>query len=107
MNSEPLDSFRQRVYQIVAAIPIGRVTTYGQVALMAGSPRAARQVGGILSRLPAGTRLPWHRVVNRMGQISQSGDDFRRQQAALVAEGIEMDNSGQIQLRHYLWPATE
>ncbi|EKM6354523.1 MGMT family protein, partial [Cronobacter sakazakii] len=48
------DTFPQRVYQIVAAIPEGCVTTYGEVARLAGSPRAARQVGGVLKRLPEG-----------------------------------------------------
>ena len=62
---EKEDSFPQRVWQIVAAIPEGYVTTYGDVAKLAGSPRAARQVGGVLKRLPEGSTLPWHRVVNR------------------------------------------
>jgi len=46
------DTFPQRVWQIVASIPEGTVTTYGEVARLAGSPRAARQVGGVLKRLP-------------------------------------------------------
>ncbi len=50
----------QRVWQIVAAIPEGDVTTYGDVAKLAGSPGAARQVGGVLKRLPEGSTLPWH-----------------------------------------------
>lgn len=66
-------SFSQRVFHIVAAIPYGKVTTYGEVARLAGSPRAARQVGGVLRRLPEGSTLPWHRVINRHGQISQQG----------------------------------
>ena len=49
------DSFPQRVWQIVASIPEGYVTTYGDVAQLAGSPRAARQVGGVLKRLPEGS----------------------------------------------------
>ncbi|ARF51213.1 cysteine methyltransferase [Pantoea stewartii subsp. stewartii DC283] len=69
MNSTT-DGFKQRIWQIVAAIPPGKVTTYGDVALLAGSPRAARQVGGVLSRLPEGSTLPWHRVINRHGTLS-------------------------------------
>ncbi len=49
------DTFPQRVWQIVASIPEGFVTTYGDVARLAGSPRAARQVGGVLKRLPEGS----------------------------------------------------
>lgn len=51
------DTFPQRVWQIVASIPEGCVATYGDVAQLAGSPRAARQVGGVLKRLPEGSTL--------------------------------------------------
>ena len=97
------DTFQQRIWQIVAAIPAGRVTTYGDMALLAGSPRAARQVGGVLSRLPEGTTLPWHRVVNRHGTISLQGDRLLRQRDALEAEGIEVSDDGQLDLEAYRW----
>ena len=83
----PHDTFPQRVWHIVASIPEGYVTTYGEVARLAGSPRAARQVGGVLKRLPEGSTLPWHRVVNRHGDISLTGPDLQRQRQALLAEG--------------------
>ena len=97
------DTFQQRIWQIVAAIPAGRVTTYGDVALLAGSPRAARQVGGVLSRLPEGTTLPWHRGVNRHGTISLQGDRLLLQRDALEAEGIEVSDDGQLDLEAYRW----
>ncbi len=97
------DSFPQRVWQIVAAIPEGYVTTYGDVAKLAGSPRAARQVGGVLKRLPEGSTLPWHRVVNRHGTISLTGPDLQRQRQALLAEGVMVSGSGQIDLQRYRW----
>ncbi|MCW0317858.1 DNA base-flipping protein [Pantoea ananatis] len=97
------DSFKQRIWQIVAAIPFGSVTTYGDVALLAGSPRAARQVGGVLSRLPEGSTLPWHRVINRHGAISLQGDRLFRQREALEAEGVEVSDAGEIDLDHYRW----
>ncbi len=95
------DSFQQRVYQIVAAIPYGHVTTYGEIARLAGSPRAARQVGGVLRRLPAGSKLPWHRVINRKGSISLPGDNLKRQRDALAAEGIEVSDEGRVSLSRY------
>ncbi|GGD08343.1 methylated-DNA--[protein]-cysteine S-methyltransferase [Franconibacter daqui] len=98
-----LDSFPMRVYQIVAAIPEGCVTTYGEVARLAGSPRAARQVGGVLKRLPEGSQLPWHRVVNRHGAISLTGPDLQRQRQALLSEGVQVSGSGQIDLARYRW----
>ena len=97
------DSFQQRIWQIVAAIPYGHVATYGDVARLAGSPRAARQVGGVLSRLPEGTTLPWHRVVNRHGTISLQGDRLFRQRDALEAEGIEVSDDGQLDLAICRW----
>ncbi|MFH8133694.1 MGMT family protein [Pantoea osteomyelitidis] len=96
-------SFQQRIWQIVAAIPYGKITTYGDVARLAGSPRAARQVGGVLKRLPAGSQLPWHRVINRHGQISLTGDDLFRQRDALEAEGIEITDDGRVALDKYRW----
>ncbi len=101
--NEPLDSFRQRVFYVIDAIPYGKLTTYGEVAHLAGSPRAARQVGGILSRLPSGSRLPWHRVVNRHGAISLAGEGFYRQRAALEAEGVVVNDDGKIDLAAYHW----
>jgi len=97
-----VDNFRQRVFQIIAAIPLGQVTTYGEIARLAGSPRAARQVGGVLKKLPEGSSLPWHRVVNRHGEISLQGEDFKRQRQALLAEGI-IFKKGQIDLLKFGW----
>lgn len=97
------DSFQHRVWQIVAAIPHGKVATYGDVAQLAGSPRAARQVGGVLRRLPPGSQLPWHRVINRHGAISLLGDNLLRQRDALEAEGIDISDDGHIALATYRW----
>ncbi len=69
MNPE----FRDAVYQIVAAIPAGKVSSYGAVAKQAGFPRHARFVGRLMSQLPAGSRLPWHRVLRGDGRIALAG----------------------------------
>jgi methylated-DNA-protein-cysteine methyltransferase-like protein len=53
-----MDTFAQRLYTIIAAIPLGKVTTYGTLARLAGSSRAARQVGAILHFLPKDSTLP-------------------------------------------------
>lgn len=75
---------------MVAAIPTGRVATYGQVAALAGMPRHARLVGRTLANLPAGTRLPWHRVVNAALRLSERGDDraMHEQRRRLEREGV-------------------
>ncbi len=66
-------SFRDAVYQIVAAIPPGAVSSYGAVARQAGFPRHARFVGRLMSQLPKDTRLPWHRVLRGDGRIALAG----------------------------------
>ena len=96
-------TFRQRVFIVVAAIPYGKVTTYGNIASQAGSSRAARQVGGVLKNLPIGSTLPWHRVVNRYGKISLRGEDHDRQKQALLAENITFSAQGDIDLALYGW----
>lgn len=97
------DNFRQRVIHVIAAIPYGCVVTYGDVAHLAGSARAARQVGGILRGLPAGSQLPWYRVINRKGEISLTGPDFHRQKSALQAEGVILNSEGKIDLDRFRW----
>lgn len=105
-------SFRQRVMALVAQIPAGQVATYGQIAALAGSPRAARQVGGVLSALPPDTAVPWQRVINRQGSLSTWRKGCGElQQALLEAEGIVFDASGACDLSCYGWsgplPASE
>lgn len=87
MQPEPVE----RIWQVVAMIPKGRVASYGQIAALAGMPRHARLVGRTLRELPKGSKLPWHRVVNAGLKISQrSGSDgHREQKRRLVSEGVE------------------
>lgn len=96
-------NFRERVWMIIAAVPYGQVTTYGDVARLAGNSRAARQVGGVLRKLPEGSSLPWHRVVNRMGRISLQGESLLRQRNALLAENIEIGPHQTVSLAKYRW----
>ena len=63
-------SFRQAVYDVVRAIPPGRVLSYGVVASLAGWPNHARQVGHVLAHVPSGLDLPCHRVVGSDGRLS-------------------------------------
>jgi methylated-DNA-protein-cysteine methyltransferase related protein len=56
--ADSIEEAKELVWQIVHAIPVGRVATYGQVAALAGMPQKSRLVGRVLSRLPNGTKLP-------------------------------------------------
>ncbi len=101
-----LPSFYERVYELVRAVPRGRVITYGHVALALGSPMAARAVGYALSSLP-GDRddVPWWRVINARGAISLKGRGAGAdlQQALLEREGVVFDAEGRTDLRRYRW----
>jgi methylated-DNA-protein-cysteine methyltransferase-like protein len=95
----------EQVWQVVVMIPRGMVATYGQVASLAGLPGGARRVGRILSQLPDGTRIPWHRVVNASGGISlpPGSAEQRRQRSRLRAEGIVFTKGGRIPLGRFGW----
>ena len=80
------DTFPKRVYQLVARIPRGKVATYGQLALLAGSPRASRIVGAALAKAPAG--LPCHRVLGADGRLTGYGGGLENKIYLLKLEGI-------------------
>src|SRR5439155_16723223 len=94
----------QRIFAVVRRIPRGRVASYGQVADLAGLDGQARQVGYALHAL-TDESVPWHRVVNARGEISErsSGDSHELQRHLLEAEGVEFDVTGRIALEQYLW----
>ena len=104
MNQE----FTDAVYQIVGAIPAGRVASYGQVARQAGYPRHARFVGRLMSRLPEGSALPWHRVINAQGRISLPADSTAglAQRRRLEEEGVALIG-GRVDLDRFGWPDSD
>ncbi len=96
-------NFRERVIEIVKSIPKGKVASYGQVAAVCGSPRAARVVGGIL-RGSSLDSLPWWRVINNKGEISIKGSfeatKFLQKQL-LEAEGVAVSVNMLVDMRKY------
>ena len=93
------------IYTVVRRIPRGRVATYGQVAELAGIPGHARQVGYALHALPAGTAVPWHRVLNAQGSLSlrrEPGPELT-QRLLLEREGIRFDARGRVNLARVRW----
>ena len=97
-----------RIYSVIRQVPAGRVTTYGDVARLAGLPGAARQVGYALAALSHESDVPWHRVVNRHGEISARVASLGQQlvQADLLArEGVTLDEKGRIDLSARRWPS--
>lgn len=98
------EEHERQLYAWLARVPRGHVVTYGQLAALIGRPRGARWVGRRLARLPAGTRLPWHRVVNAAGRSSLPLDDSgsNRQLRRLAAEGVAVHDS-RVSLGRYRW----
>lgn len=98
----------ERVYAVVRRIPRGRVATYGQVAALAGSPRAPRIAGYALFALPEGSPLPWHRVVGAGGRLSLARLSLQSaltQRMRLEREGVEFDARGKVRMDRHTWRA--
>ncbi len=101
-----MSSAYERIYALVRQIPKGQVATYGQVAELCSMPRQARLVGYALYRVDPESDVPWHRVINAKGEVSESpfrnGSDYL-QRSLLEDEGIVFDSNGKINLRLYRW----
>ncbi|MEJ2290082.1 MAG: MGMT family protein [Deinococcales bacterium] len=100
-----MDRFRESVLRVVRSVPAGRVVSYGQVALLAGRPGAARAVGAVLRGLRDDDGdVPWQRVVNARGGISTYKVGHGELQSALLrAEGVELRGDRIVDLGRYLW----
>ena len=95
-------TFDQRVWAVVRRVPRGRVASYGQVAALAGSPMASRMVSGALRRGDDG--LPWWRILGADGSLRIMHPVLRREQwERLVAEGVEVDGEGVVDLARFGW----
>lgn len=97
-----MDQFLQQIFVVIHQIPVGRVSTYGAIAKMAGYPA--------MHAMWAKRWVIYLRGVSYLGfesstakQISLQGEDFVRQRQLLLAEGIEVSDTGKISLRKYQW----
>ena len=97
------DTFHQKAVKIIKKIPRGKVATYGQIALLAGNPRASRMVVRVLYSVKE-ENLPWHRLINREGKISlREGQGYEEQESLLKSEGVVFNSDGSIDLKKYQW----
>lgn len=105
--SPAADQRKQALWQALAAIPEGRVSSYGRLAQLAGLGRGARLAGRWLGQLPEGTSLPWHRVLNSRGQLSLPADSpaGQEQYQRLLAEGVIIRHR-RVNMARYGWPDT-
>lgn len=83
-------SFFEKVYALCRQIPKGKVATYGQLAQLAGSPRAARAVGMCMKLNPNAPQTPCHRVVASNGKLTgySGGKGIFTKKEMLVKEGV-------------------
>lgn len=94
--------FKNRVYEIVAQIPKGKVATYGQVAALAGAAWAAWEVGQIAHTGPSS--LPWQRVINKQGGLARGyPGGMTGHKQALEADGVEVSDDFTVNIRELLW----
>ena len=108
MEEEP--RLYELIYAIVRQVPRGRVATYGQIARIAGRC-SAQMVGFALAALPVycgrefAEEVPWQRIINAQGKVSQRGFGMgsQRQRALLEEEGILFDDQGSIDLSVFGW----
>ena len=92
---------KEQVYSVVAAIPEGRVASFGGIASAAGLPGRARWVGQVLSQLPPVSAIPWHRVVGHDGRVTCPQTQLAI--SRLAKEGIELVND-KVNMKRYGWP---
>ncbi len=89
------------IIETVRRIPYGHVASYGAVAHAAGYPNGARQVVRVLSTLSSSEGLPWHRVVNKKGEIALTGEGECEQIALLQSEGVSFVAEGKVAPKYF------
>ncbi len=100
-----MSNFYEAVYKVVRKIPRGSVMTYGQIATILGSPRAARAVGYAMRASGRKDDVPWQRVINSKGAISAKNEVERPmiQRMLLESEGVVFDENARCKLDTYQW----
>ncbi len=106
------EEFNRMVWELVRQIPVGKVSTYGQIASFISPPPGmdpksylafgARWVGGAMANCPAG--VPWQRVINSQGKVSlRPGGGGEHQRELLESEGVIFDDHDRVDLKKYAW----
>jgi len=98
------DSSYQKIWKTVLSIPSGRVSSYGQIADLAGLPGRARLVGKALGYSPKEMQVPWYRVLRSDGKIAfpAGSDHAQTQKGLLQEEGVAVINN-RVKLKEYQW----
>ena len=100
-----MSSFYNKIHKLAAKVPHGKIATYGQLALMAGSPRASRIAGAAMCKVPDNMKIPCHRIIYGDGSLCK-GDSFGGyaiQRQLLESEGIVFLENGNVDLKSCIW----
>lgn len=107
MTKPQTTDFYQRVYEVVAQIPTGKVTSYGAISRYLGVESGARMVGYAMNNYSSdelGYAIPAHRVLNRLGQLTGrahfEGDTMRER---LEQEGVEFIGDYTVHIDKHFW----
>ncbi|MBW7944209.1 MGMT family protein [Patescibacteria group bacterium] len=97
-------TFKEKVYEFTSKIPKGKVVTYGQLAALVGSPRAARAIGMCMRTNPYAPVVPCHRVVASDGSLVgySAGEGIKTKKQMLLAEGV-IFSGDKVDLHHSQW----
>ena len=98
------ESFRKEVYEVVSQIPVGKISTYGGIALFLGGPQCSRVGGRALKEVPDELSIPCHRVVNTAGRLVPG---WVEQKQLLLAEEVSFKANGCVNLKEHLWHVDE
>jgi methylated-DNA-protein-cysteine methyltransferase-like protein len=103
MNNPPSEKVK-RIWETVAAVPKGKVASYGQIADLAGLPGRARLVGKSLGLAPSEMKLPWYRIVRSSGQLAfeKGSENAERQKGLLQQEEVVVLNN-RVKLAKFGW----
>lgn len=93
------------VLAVVRSIPVGSVTSYGDVAARAGLKGRARWVGRVLAQVEDGAALPWYRVLRADGKIAfpVGSEAFEVQRRRLLREGVAVSAGGRVSMQQHGW----
>ncbi|KYG64126.1 DNA methyltransferase [Bdellovibrio bacteriovorus] len=100
-----LNAFTKKVLSLIKSIPMGKVASYGQIAVLAGKPQGSRGVGWILNSCTEAYDLPWQRVINSQGRISfpRATKQYNKQKSLLLKEKVKFKDNDSIDLEKYGW----
>ena len=90
-----------RIIKQILAVPRGKVSSFGEIAIKAGLPNGARQTVRVLHSMSEKHNLPWHRIIRSDGTIALEGEGKELQITLLRSEGVEVSAQGHIDLEKY------